>query len=304
MKKFLFLGLVLASVILPWACSDNNNNPTRPGSTSNGTPTWTSTSAPPSTPGTPTFTVTPIPSPAFYSNVSLTAKPNGLYVSGTQLYVAEGEITSTGDVTAIEFYNLASNSLSGGWDGNQIVTGIPTPGLVPPWGGVTTTMNYPVGFVYEPRPLGSDPFTGDNGWWVLLDSSPTGTAMLYEGNNFNGGIVNPTYGNGYQGAAFNSPSAVVADTQGKIYVADTGNGCVDWFGTGCWCGPPFEAPTLHRWFGPSAGPPFIKPNCLALDSSNNLYIGDAGYSPSVVQEWSSTGTTLIGSWTLSPGCVI
>ena len=49
---------------------------------------------------------------------------------------------------------------------------------------------------------------------------------------------------------------------------------------------------------------FIKPNVVACDAGNNVWVGDSGASPSVLQEFSSGGVTCLGSWNLIPGCVI
>jgi hypothetical protein len=207
-------------------------------------------------------------------------------------------------------FSVGGNALSGGALGNQFVTGYPTPqppsptpGITPPWSGTTIVSNDPQGFAKATN--------GANTYFGMLDSTAGGSATLYEGcHGFDLNLLPitdsqyPTYTNGFDGIAFSSPRAIAGDSLGHFYVADTGHGFIDEFGTGCAAGPPPDPGWLHYWNGSSSGLPFIKPVAVVCDSSNNVYIGDAGYSPSIVEEWSSGGDSVIGIWALKTNCVI
>jgi hypothetical protein len=316
LKKGIAILILLTAIGLPLACTTNNSSsPTTPAlATHTPTPggptaTFTTTLVPGAT---PTFTPTFVATPVFLNNYGVSAHPNGMYYdSGTQiLYVATGVTGSPGNVTMFWSFAVGGGVLSGGARGNQFVTGFPTPqpppptpGITPAWQGTTLVSNDPQGY--------AEATNGANTYYGMLDSTATGAATLYEGcNGFNIGAVPlgasqyPTNTDGFDGIAFSSPRAIAGDALGHFYVADTANGLIDEFAAVCAAGPPPDPAWLHNWDGSSSGKPFIKPVAVVCDSSNNVYIGDAGYSPSIVEEWSSDGDSVIGMWTLKTNCVI
>lgn len=330
MKNFLMLGIICLGILIPLACADNNNNPTKPKApltggtvtvtgtvtvsifttTNTPTPTGTVFTATPTITGTvftPTNTTTPVlsPTPPYDFDTGTSAEPNGMYYdkNGKVLYVTTGEYRVNGDVTMFEAYSVIGYNLSGGVQGNTYVIGYPTPGADPPWQGTTLVATYPQGFAYTPW---------NGGHYAMLDSSAAGSATLFEGcNGFLLGQVPvgdsqfPTYtAVGYGGSPFIAPRAVAGDSQGNFYVADTGNGYIDEFDSYCRTGPPPNPDWEHRWNGISSGTPFIKPVAVVVDDFDNVYVGDSGYTPSIVQEYSSGGTTILGSWKLQPNCII
>ncbi|HJT25223.1 MAG TPA: hypothetical protein VJ873_11655 [bacterium] len=120
---------------------------------------------------------------------------------------------------------------------------------------------------------------------------------------------------GFEDAPFNNPKCLTADTFGNFYVTDTGNGYVDEFdGGGALCQPLCSPGWVHRWNGPGTGystnMTFKAPNSLATDNAGNVYVGDpgpytnGGVNTSMVQVYTSGGTSLIGAFFLIPGCVV
>jgi hypothetical protein len=224
------------------------------------------------------------------------------------LFVAEGEVRSGHDVGVFEFYWVNGSSLFLQNTEDLFVTGYPTPEpffptpTIPPWQGTTIVTTLPQGFAYTP------------GHFSMLDSSPSGGATLWMGCNgfladflVNGESQFPGYTSGYGapgGYAFSSPRAIVGDFNGLIYVADTGGGYIDGFFPVCPSAPPPGPGLYHRWNGSASNYTFKKPVALACDVNSNVYIGDAGYTPSVVEEYSAGGTTLIGQWKLIPNCLL
>lgn len=217
-----------------------------------------------------------------------------------------------------ETYVLSGTSLTlkpgGNESGNQIIIGVPTPDESPtpvPWIGTLVTMANPVGVAYSPV---------NGGWWAVLDSKPalspgvaaSGSASLYMSqynfaldSNYDGWWYGPheNYTNSYGGDTFVTPRSLAADSFGDFYVADAGQSEVLMFGTG---DPTtiISPPWTGSWDGSTTSKPFIKPIAVACDTSNDVFVADAGYSPSVVQEYAMQGTTILGNWNLTSGCVV
>jgi hypothetical protein len=304
MKKLLVLLILLSGFVIPLACSDNNNNPTKaagPGLTgAASTPTPVSGPA-----GTPTSTPILGPPPTFQHNYGTTGAPTGLVISGTNLTVSEFEIKNTGPVPMVENFAVGGAgtlSLSGG--SNLLLQGFPTPNSTPAWIPQTVVLNGPQGFTNP---------GGFGGQASILDAQSNGTAILYYGSSaylgwgapYNYGFIyEPFQTSSYSGAPFNSPKSLTIDNIGNSYVADTGNGSVDEF-SGTF--------PLHRWFG-TAGVTFgsfvsykfKSPYAVTTDTASppNVWVGDTGYSPSVIEEYASGGTTIIAAWPALPGCVV
>ena len=290
------------------------------------TSTWTPTGAitPPTATFTPTTAWTLAPTPAYDNNYGTSAAPNGVYydASTSTLYVAEAESKAGTIVNALEQFNYTgAGVMSYTFMNNQIVVGQATPCAQyqpTPQVYTLTTVNFPIGIAV------SSPFGlvgGSPGMLEMLDASSSGGATLYVENNY---AFCPTFQDGgpfmdltssFGGAPFNNPKCLTADSAGHFYVADTGNGYIDEFdGGGALCTPLCSPAWLHRWngsgtgFGPSIT--FKAPNSLACDSFNNIYIGDPGpysvngYTTSMVQVYTSGGTTLLGAFPLIPGCVV
>ncbi len=323
MKQSLFIVLILVSLVLPLACSDNNNNPTKPpvSSGSGGTQP-----APTISGGGITLSGVLTPTPTFINNYGASTSPNGIYYDGTSnvIYVMEGSpgitlfpsysINTANGVLSIPPYGPPS----AGFGGNELATGCPpVPPGVPgpqtptpvPWSAPSTIIaQLPMGVAFTKGGGGGGLFP--KGWWGILDSSPGGSAVLYEGgwlNNYycSTGFVCPSWNTGYDAYAYKSPRALVADSQGNFFVADTGNDYVDEMGPGGWQNGGVPATAWeHRWNGSTAKFPFRQPVALAIDAYDNLFVGDSGYTPSVVAEYANGGTYLVGQWVLTTGCVI
>ncbi len=331
MKKLLMFAVLFSGMILAWACNDKNNNPTAPVTIPGGTSTPTGTRTPDTPTYTPTlgvgvFTPTPTPTyslpiPVFQNNYSTAASPRCMVLNGSLLTVAENEVTSQGAVADMAEYTVAGSSLSLGNPpnvGNIILIGAPpasTPGTPVAFQPTTITLQAPQGFV--------NPGGGASGAWsAVLDLNGAG-ATLYAGYYSSwtaqglSSIYMPYYGSGYDGIAFNNPKGMCDDaTHGLIYVADTGNGFVDEFSP--YEGIPGAEPLwMHRWSGfagvtvggsgvtfGSAAVSFKSPYAVACDSTGNVWVGDPGYTPSYVSEYTSEATTILQSWQCIPGCVV
>lgn len=304
---------------------------TLPTSTATGTPTPTGIINTNTPTASPTITWTFRPTPAYDNNYGTAAAPNGMYYDavGSIVYVAEAESRAGTMVDAFEeFSNLGSGALTLVYGptgvaavGNLIIVGQATPcALYQP-----TPQNFTVTSVHAPQGVAvSSPFGlvgGYPGMVEVLDLQSNGAATLYAENNYNfcppaldgGPFMNNT--TGFEDAPFNNPKCLTADKFGNFYVTDTGNGYVDEFdGGGTNCTPLCSPGWIHRWNGPGAGYSasmnFKAPNSLATDSAGNIYVGDpgpysnGGVNTSMVQVYTSGGTSLIGAFFLIPGCVV
>jgi hypothetical protein len=300
-----------------------------------GGPTSTPTPLPAGA-NTPTFTPTfSVPIPVYEHTYGTASSPNGMVISAnaasvTVMTLAEYQL---GGVEGVEYFYLGAGGVTTNIAGNfpgesgAILQGIPTPALTPPWEPTTVTLNGPQGFAYPNIGFGS-------AYATILDLQSGGGALLYEGNanmagwnnpyNF-GFLYEPQTTNGYGGTPFKNPKGLTADLIGDIYVADTGNGQVDEFNgqtpAGANGGTNNGIYQLHFIKGNGgitfinntapANPttfvsvPFISPYAVAVDPSNNLWVGDTGYSPSVVEAYSTQGgVSILAAWPTVSGCVV
>ncbi len=311
MQKALILTIALVVLIFHWACSDNNNSPSKPTATF-GVASPSPTVLVQGTPGTPTPIPTfALPAPVFQYNYSTAISPNGMVITGNNLTIAEYGVTMGGALGLVEGFKIvpANGTITNALNPDEtgyVLQGFPTPESTPPWQPVTTALNGPQGFVNP---------GGGGGYAYILDDQPSGGAILYWGNSgmpgwgnpyFLGFLYEPYQTAGYDSKGFNRPKGMTADSLGTIYIADTGNGCVEEFGNAWGCG----LCPLHRWYG-WAGVPFgtftsvvfKSPYGIACDASNNVWVTDVGYSPSMIQEFASQGTTIINAFSTIPGCV-
>jgi hypothetical protein len=336
--------VILAAIIIPLACGNQNNAPAGPiggGVTATFTPVITNTPAPtlsptPTiTPGGPTFTNTPtntlvagVNTPTFtptfaitytfQHNYGTTASINGMVITGSQLTVAEDDSTYG---PMVEGFSIQAGGVVTPVPGqaNFVWQGFPTPTTTPGEAGYVFTavgLAGPQGFINP---------SGGNGYAAILDTNGA-AATLYYGvsaaaapSPWNQNIYNgwTGYGLGFGWepwttsgfnivGGFKSPKGMGADTSGFIYIADTGNSRVEQFGN--IIGP------FHAWSGNSGAAfangflpvAFVSPYAVACDASTpaTVYVGDNGYSPAVVEEFASGGTTITGGFKTVKGCVI
>ncbi len=253
--------------------------------------------------GTPTVTFTPVyPTatvPVYTNNYAASAKPNGMSVYNNQLYVSEAEP----GVTQLEQYTIAAGALTGGIWGNAVITGYPTPNITPPWQGTTIVLVGPQGWA---NPGGAGPA----GAAAVLDTTSSGAATLYTGNGgewtgtqYGNGLL-PTVGDGYSGVPFLSPKGMAVDySNGLVYIADTGNATVDELAL--YGAPTYVQEWIHRWSSLMPSLPFKSPYAVTVDTNSNVWVGDTGYSPSIIEAFTSSGTTVIGSpVTTIAGCIV
>jgi hypothetical protein len=280
MKKVLLMLVVLAGLVFPLACNDLNNSPTTPA----------------------TATATPTPSSStgavFRHNYGTAAAPNGMsYNAATGvLYVACGE----SGVTKLEHFFVNPDSQLTDLDGyNKIRLGCPTPQpptpspTIPPWEGTELVLSHPQAYVFKTNVR------------YILDSPPSGGAVLYQQNTSDPQGYS-FYSNGYSGVPFTTPKGMAIDSSGNIYIADSGNGYIDYLGKEYDCAIPESHHVhdwLHRWNGAAPDLLFREPRGIVCDSTNHVIVADAGYSPSIIQTYSSGGTTIINHFQTIPNCV-
>ncbi len=325
--KTLFMCLILMSaVIVPIACGNSNNTPATPIGGSNAksptsTPTGTVTivtSTPTGTPTSSAFTPTVTITPATYNQTFGTSgAPECMVITGTRMDLGE-----RGTYPAMESFTIgAGGSAVIASIGGAVLQGIPTPNVTPSapfWAPTTVSLVGPQGYV----------FNGSNS--AVLDVTSSGSATLYEGNNTelawvgNAGEAIPALGQAYQPVQvtgygtvpFNNPKSLATDSNGVLYVADTGSGVIDVFdGKG---GPNFPQAGFHQLAGNAGtftvglntftGVNFRSPYAVTTDSSNNLWMTDTGYSPSYVQAFANSGTpsygvSIVMAFQTIPGCV-
>jgi hypothetical protein len=286
LKKGITILVLLTAIGLPLACTTNNSSsPTSPvvhTPTPGGPGTSTFT---PTVPAGATATFTPtfvIPPPTFMGRVGTAAEPNQLYYNGGNLYVAE-----SGVVPLIEEFALTGSALTFTGGTGFVITGYPTPNSTPAFTGVTVNLSGPQGFVT----------IGGSGAVALLDDKTDGTANIYVGdfNSLNLPVTTSSYGSN----GLSSPLGITADSQNHIYVANTGDGEIDEYDA---FGFPGSFP-LHYWNGWAPSSLFKKPCAIACDSSDNVYIADKGFSPSVISEFNGGGTVFLQSFSTITGCV-
>jgi hypothetical protein len=278
MKKLVAFLLLLPVVsVMPWACS-SNNNPTTPIDTP--TPTFTATiwaqysptntftgtatsSATPTSTGTLPPTATPTDSPTVTPTATPTNSPvptttNTPFPQSSPAYKTSGPATiqyPNGIAYGASKYFVAQgNGLTAGQvlflDASLNVTG-----------GVSS--------------FGATAF-----------GVPNGVAVNAAGTTFygSGGAVTSWSS---AGGAFSNPEGIAVDTNGNIYIADTGNDRVVELAP--------SGSVSNVWTTGASS--FSEPSALALDGSNNLYVADA--SNQLVQvyngsTWSSWSTNVTG----------
>lgn len=319
MKKYLFLSLVLASLILPWACSDNNNNPTKPAASGgSGAPTSTFTfTGPTNTPtnttvpgaftstptGTPTITATPwfTPAPAYVAEWKCASSPtgfaelngafnNGIISTGAPMSLYGDNLLYSTEASAlytvVEVWDLTTQNTNPISNSNIEVVG-------PCASGSTTVIidhaqsaAWCYGTCYQATCYNK---------YCLLDQTPNGGASLYCGSGFTLADINN--GTSYGIQQFKSPQAMCTDGI-YLYIADTGNAWTYEMDPSS-CPAPAE---IHPWKGYSPQN-FIKPVAIACDKNGNVFVADNGYNPTLIQEFASGGVTFLNQWYCTPGCV-
>jgi len=270
MKKLALILIVLAGLIVPLACT--NNQPTGPLATYNltATYTFTFTSTPTNwagytstpTPGVGTNTATPFSSPVIniatptstFVNTSspsqptpvlngmtwtTSAPPNGVaYDGSTTIYVAEGTEGSTGGL--IQMFNTTGTSL-----GTPLTT----------YNG-TNAFGQPNGVVY----YGGNIYVVDQVNNAVYEMTPSGVAVQ--------SVTSWSAVSGGPGS-FLDPEGIAVDGSGNIYIADTGHDYVEVFNS--------SLSTIVAEFNGSAGGniPFNNPSAVVVDGTGKVYVVDA-----------------------------
>ncbi len=257
MKKILFSIFLVLGGFLSWSCN-NSSTPSSPNGTSG-----RGAEVPTATPTTyPTVAATLSPTPAFISEWGSDA-PNGLAQGNGFIYVAEGDGAS---VSQVQLLNNSTNLAVTQWTG-YASTSFKVP--------VGVTVNQTTGSVY----------VLDEGIPNIQDTATSGSAVYEFGST--AAPTGTTAWSGYGGRPFEFPSGIALDSNGNVYVADSGNFEVEEFGSG--------GVTTGEWSDNNNN--YFYPAAVALDASNNIYVVDAGNF--LVWKLSSiTGTPI--SWPIIP----
>ncbi|GEM_PF-1261646 len=282
MKKIALIFILLAGLIAPWACT--NNQPTGPLATYNLTATFTYTFTPTATnwggytstatPGagtntatpfstatripptitptpTNTFTITPLPSsPTPLVNGSAwttNAAPNGVAYNSSgsaTVYVAEGDEEDTGNVNGqIQMFNA-----SGVAQGSPITTYSGTSAFGQPNGvaySTSTTYIYVVDQVNN----------------AVYEINPSGPSLINVVTSWTAPVGAPS------GAptAFSGPQGIAVNAAGTtVYVADSNNNYIEVFDSSL---------NIKGEFGGAVT--LNNPDAVAVDGSGNIYVADA-----------------------------
>lgn len=327
--RYVFAAFLLFSaVVIPLACGNQNNIPTvitaSATKTFTPTPTGTILTATPTNTSAGAFTATFTPTPAttvtFQNAYAAAAAPNGMVIAVngavTLMTLAESQ-TSNGAALAVEEFEITNTTANiPATNTNYLYQGFPTPNSTPAWEPSTVTLSGPKGFV--------NPAYGGGSYAAILDTTSSGSGILYWGNSgmsgWNGSYGGTAYGflyepynaSGYSSTNFSNPEGLTADSNQNIYIADTGHALVEEFNppTGSQLG-------IQSHFGGISGQVFANPNgnftsvvfrqpyAVACDTASpaNIWVTDVGYSPSVVEEYTTGGVSIIAAWQTVSGCV-
>jgi DNA-binding beta-propeller fold protein YncE len=314
MKKSFLLLIIVVGLVLPLACS-SNNNPTSPAPTATFTPVptnwagYTNTPTPSNTPtGTPTattvtatFTGTPTLTP------SATPTPTGPTQTPTNTITDTPTTTPTNtttpySVTAPVFiqngpsvqvpngvaYNSTTNQLyvaegEDGASGNQVQI-FNASSL----GAVTTLTSY--GMTVFGNPYGVA--TNSAGTTIYVLDAVNNSVYVY--SSAGATLTSWSSWTGGSKTSFNYPEGIAVTTIGTaddIYVADTENNTVEEFSL---TGGTF---TYQGQWNSGMGGAFSSPSAVALDAGGNLYVADAGNE--LIQIYN--GSSWNNSWPTVPG---
>ncbi len=288
MKKnlFILLGLILAAVSVPMACSKSPTGPATPTPGPNPTATnWAGyTSTPTFTPtATGTLTVTPTITATnfggYTSTFTITSSMTPTYTPIT--YTPTNTPTSTNTSTTTNTVT-PTNTITGTWTftaTSTYATSIPVPTGTPLSTGSTG--------IYPPNGLAAS---------VTFNGSVTVTTIYVAvGDGITPGLVeifsngvSQTPWNAYGSTAFGQPNGVAVNSSGDVYVLDQLNNAVYEFSS---------AGTMitswNSWTPTSSPGVFNSPEGIAVDATGNVYVADTGNS--FVEKFTSSGT-LSNEW--------
>ncbi|HEY3755894.1 MAG TPA: SMP-30/gluconolactonase/LRE family protein [Opitutaceae bacterium] len=177
--------------------------------------------------------------------------------------------TSSGTVYVADTGNHEVKSVSGGGGSVSLTAGaLGTIGLADS-GLLSSSFNYPYGIAAA----NGNVYVADSGNNVIRVIGSTGVSTLA-----GSGVAGSANGTG-TAASFNNPSDVAVDSQGNVFVADTGNSLIRMITpSGVVSTVAGIAGTTGSNNGPDATATFNQPQGLAVDGSDNIYVADTGNS--------------------------
>ncbi|WCT12445.1 MBG domain-containing protein [Mucilaginibacter jinjuensis] len=218
--------------------------------------------------------------------------------SGKKLIFAGGDAGGATDGTGIgaSFYSpggLTTDDMGNIYVcdvNNRLIRKITPQGVVSTYAGSSVSPNlnisYPAGVAADHS--GNIYLADRNG--IIYKIAPNGTFSAFAGNGYSGS----NNGTG-SAASFNSPSSIVIDDNGNLYVSDAGNNMIRKITPAGVVTTLAGGSGLGSTDGTGAAAKFSNPQGLAIDKAGNIYVADFGNT--LIRKITPAGivTTLAGN---------
>lgn len=158
---------------------------------------------------------------------------------------------------------------------------------------ISAQLANPCGLTFDAQ---GDMYIADSANNVIREVSPAGNIATIAGTNTRGFAPNAVLASA---AEFYSPTGIVIDSSGNLYITDSGNNLMQEVtsGLGLLTFAGLQEPGYGGDGGPAAAAHFYYPKGLAIDSRGNMYIADMANN--VIRKIAASGTisTVAGNGT-------